>query len=191
MFFNFSTFQLFNSLALIALLSLPVYAFEDCVVSTNGKLSDIKIEQNDIIDVFPLYTIMNEKNTLIVHPLKEGKTRFCVLKNGKEIVVFNVGVTEENTVIDDVEGFDIFSVDIPPDFEPSAPLAGATHVENGSVDNSETTDLSCFSKSTSACNSQLSAPFAGEVSEQTKSGGQRGVVEQELPLDCPPIGGCN
>lgn len=93
---------------------LPAQAFEDCVVSTNGKLSDISIENNEIIDVYPLYTVMNEKNTLFVHPLKVGKTRFCVLKNAKEIVMFNVDVTEENTVIDDVDGFDILTIDAPP-----------------------------------------------------------------------------
>ncbi len=96
---------------------LPAQAFEDCVVSTDGKLSDISIEQNDIIDVYPLYTVMNEKNTLFVHPLKAGKTRFCVLKNNKEIVMFNVDVTEENTIIDDVDGFDILTIDTPPGTE--------------------------------------------------------------------------
>lgn len=67
---------------LLCLLILPAQAFEDCVISTDGKLTDISIEQNDIIDVYPIFTIMNEKNTLFVHPLKAGKTRFCVLKTG-------------------------------------------------------------------------------------------------------------
>lgn len=98
-------------------ISIPLssQAFEDCVVSTNGKLSDISIEDNSLVDVYPIFTIMNEKNTLYVHPLKTGKTRFCVLKNGKEIVMFNVEVNEDNTVIDEIEGFEIFSVDMPPE----------------------------------------------------------------------------
>lgn len=101
-------------LLILCISMLPAQAFEDCVVSTNGKLSDISIENNEIIDVYPLYTVMNEKNTLFVHPLKVEKTRFCVLKNAKEIVMFNVDVTEENTVIDDVDGFDILTIDAPP-----------------------------------------------------------------------------
>lgn len=101
-------------LLILCISVLPAQAFEDCVVSTDGKLSDISIEKNDIIDVYPIFTIMNEKNQLYVHPLKEGKTRFCVLKNGKEIVMFNVEVNEDNTVIDEVEGFEVFSVDTPP-----------------------------------------------------------------------------
>ena len=85
-------------LFLLCLIILPAQAFEDCVISTDGKLTDISIEQNDIIDVYPIFTIMNEKNTLFVHPLKAGKTRFCVLKNGKH-------------------GFEILGLDIPPEVE--------------------------------------------------------------------------
>ena len=87
-------------LFLLCLIILPAQAFEDCVISTDGKLTDISIEQNDIIDVYPIFTIMNEKNTLFVHPLKAGKTRFCVLKNGKQ-----------------VDGFEILGLDIPPEVE--------------------------------------------------------------------------
>lgn len=92
----------------------PAFAFEDCVITTNGRLSDISIEHNDIIDVYPLITIMNEKNTLIIHPLKAGKTRFCVLKNNKDKVMFNVNVTEEKTTVDEVDGFEILEIDTPP-----------------------------------------------------------------------------
>ena len=60
---------------------------------------------------------MNEKNTLFVHPLKAGKTRFCVLKNGKQKVMFNVEVTDETTTIGEVDGFEILGLDIPPEVE--------------------------------------------------------------------------
>ena len=56
---------------------------------------------------------MNDKNTLMVTPLKEGKTRVCFLKNNKEKVMFNIEVSEEKTLIDEVEGFDILSLDSP------------------------------------------------------------------------------
>ena len=44
--------------------SLGVFAYEDCIISTDGKMTDIKIQHNDIIDVFPLITIMNDKMSL-------------------------------------------------------------------------------------------------------------------------------
>ena len=102
---------------------LPAQGFQDCVISNDGKLSDIRIEQNDIIDVYPIFTILNEKNMLYVHPLKDGETKFCVLKNGKDIVMFNVKVNDDNTIIDEVDGFEIFSVDTPPGELTSNPVA--------------------------------------------------------------------
>lgn len=102
-------------LFLLSLIMLPAQAFQDCVITADGKLSDISIEQNDIIDVYPLFTVMNEKNTLFVHPLKEGKTRLCVLKNNKKIVMFNVEVKPDETIISEAEGFEILSIDPPPE----------------------------------------------------------------------------
>ncbi len=104
----------FLILFLIFILVSPVWAFEDCLVTTSGKLTDISIEDHTVINVCPLITIMNEKNTLLVQPLKEGQTRFCILKNGKDKVMFNVKVEQNKTTIDDVEGFDILSIDKPP-----------------------------------------------------------------------------
>lgn len=104
-------------LLLLSLIILPAQAFQDCVITSDGKLSDISIEQNDIIDVYPMFTIMNEKNTLFVHPLKEGKTRLCVLKNNKNIVMFDVEVKPDETIISDEEGFEVLSIDLPPEIQ--------------------------------------------------------------------------
>lgn len=100
---------------LIFLINLQVFAFEDCIITTKGKLTDISIEDNTLVDVYPLITIMNNKNTLFVKPLKEGKTRFCVLKNNKEIVIFNIDITSNKTVIQPVKGFEILTIDLPPE----------------------------------------------------------------------------
>ena len=101
---------------LIFLLSTStVFAFQDCIIESDGKLTDISIENNTIVDVYPIFTIMNERNTLYIHPLKEGQTRICVLKNGKQKVMFNVQITENETTIDDIEGFDILTIDEPPE----------------------------------------------------------------------------
>lgn len=89
-------------------------AYEACLISADGKLTDISIENNEIIDVCPIFTIMNEKNLLLVRPLKEGETRFCVLKNNKDKVMFSVKVEADKTTIDDVDGFDVLGIDEPP-----------------------------------------------------------------------------
>ncbi len=103
-------------LTLLIFQTSSCFAFEDGFISANKKLSDIKIEDNTVIDVFPLYTVMNEKNSLIVHPLKEGNTSFSVLKGGKDIVLFNVNVTEDETKISEADGFDVFQIDCPPNY---------------------------------------------------------------------------
>ena len=106
------------AIPLIFLLSTnTVFAFQDCIIESDGKLTDISIENNTIVDVCPIFTIMNEKNTLYVHPLKEGKTRICILKDGKQKILFNVEITENETKIDDVDGFDILTIDEPPEVE--------------------------------------------------------------------------
>ena len=89
-------------------------AFEDCIITTNGKLTNIKIEHNDVIDVYPLVTKSNEKNTLFVQPLKVGETKFTVIKNNKDKYLFDVKVTEAKTEINEIQGFDILTVDCPP-----------------------------------------------------------------------------
>ena len=91
------------------------FAYEACLITADGKLTDISIENNEIIDVCPIFTIMNEKNTLLVRPLKEGETRFCVLKNNKDKIMFAVKVEADKTTIDDVDGFDILGIDEPPE----------------------------------------------------------------------------
>ena len=96
------------------LLSAPALAFEDVIITNNAKLTNIKIENHDVIDVFPLVTIMNDKNTIIVHPLTEGESRFTVLKDGKKLAIFLVKVETEKTKIEPVEGFDILTIDYPP-----------------------------------------------------------------------------
>lgn len=101
-------------LALIFVSNLQTFAFEDFIITTQGRLTDISIEDNTIINVYPLITLMNDKNTLIVQPLKLGKTRFCVLKNNKDIVKFDVEVFANKTKISEIDGFDVLSVDTPP-----------------------------------------------------------------------------
>ena len=96
--------------------TLTVYAYEDCIVTSDGKLTDIRIEDNTVVDVYPLVTVMNDKKTIIVHPLKAGKTRFCALKNNKNIVMFIVEVSEFNTIVNAPDGFDVMKLD-PPDDE--------------------------------------------------------------------------
>ncbi len=107
--------KIFSIIAII-LTVLNANAYEDCIISSDDKLTDINVEGNGIINVFSLITIMNEKNTIIVHPLKAGQSSFDLLKGEKERIRFNVKVTEDSTYIAPVKGFEILTIDCPPDF---------------------------------------------------------------------------
>ena len=103
----------FLTILLIFLSVTSAFAFEDCIVVTDGKLTDISIEDNTIVDVYPQITIMNDKNTLFVHPLKAGQTRFCILKNNKNICMFNIIVNDIETIVNAPEGFEVLTLDSP------------------------------------------------------------------------------
>ena len=53
------------AILLIFLSNLQAFAFEEIIVSTDAKLTDIKIKDNSIVNVYPLVTILNEKKYII------------------------------------------------------------------------------------------------------------------------------
>ena len=113
------------SIFFIFFITLQVQAFEECIITTNGKLTNISVVDDSIIEINSLITIMNEKNTLMVLPLKVGKTKFTVVKNNKDKIIFNIKVLENKTIIDKVEGFEILALDIPMEgFELDEPPIG-------------------------------------------------------------------
>lgn len=106
-------------------ITLQVQAFEECMIMANGKLTDISIVDDAIVEINSLITIMNEKNILVVSPLKTGKTKVSVIKNNKDRIIFNIEVLENKTIIDKVEGFEILALDEPSEsFELDEPPVG-------------------------------------------------------------------
>ncbi len=103
-------------LLIMLITTLGAQAFEDCIITTDGKLTDINIENNQIVNVSPLVTIMNERDTIIIQPLQVGKTTFSVVKDAETKIVFDVEITPNETIIKNVEGFEIFQLDNPPEF---------------------------------------------------------------------------
>ena len=102
-------------IALILTSGLQTYAFEDFIVTTDHKIVSIETEHKTMLDVYPITTIMNKKNTIFFHPIKEGETKVH-LKNEKEKeFIFNIIVSSETASIENVEGFEIISIDNPPE----------------------------------------------------------------------------
>ena len=64
----------------------------DYLISTNHQINASSITNQDILVVEPFCTLFNEKNSLIIHPKREGKTQFILYMNdGKRI--FNVNIS--------------------------------------------------------------------------------------------------
>ena len=93
--------------------SLQAQALEDFIMSTDSKISDIKIKDTSVININPLTTILNEKNTLFITPIKIGETSFSLQKNNK-IFNFNVVVKDNETIISENDEFEIVSLDTHP-----------------------------------------------------------------------------
>jgi len=89
------------------------YAYEDCILSSDGKLGNIKVNNSSIADIYPVITISNEKNMFIIHPLKEGKTKISLLKNDKDSISFNMTVKEDETIAEEVDGIEVLALDEP------------------------------------------------------------------------------
>lgn len=94
---------------------LPVFGFEDCIINSDLKLTNIDIADKSMLEVSHLITIMNEKNTLMIHPLKIGKTSFSVLKDGQDKLSFQVEITEDKTIVSEQPGCEVLGLDTPPE----------------------------------------------------------------------------
>lgn len=95
--------------------TIPVFAFEDCVITSDTKITKIEVQDKNIVEISPLVTVMNERNTILVHPLKEGETTFKLFKNNNEKVVFNIKINNNQTIIEDKDGYEAFVLDNPPE----------------------------------------------------------------------------
>ena len=99
---------------LIAAMIMPVYAFEDCIIASDARMTDVRVKNPEILEVHTLVTVMNEKNTLVVHPLGVGSTHFSVMKDDR-LFDFRVDITEDETIVEEKDGFEVMALDSPPE----------------------------------------------------------------------------
>lgn len=104
----------FFAVTLMLFSTLQAQAFEEYILSTKSILSEIKIENQEILNIEPIVTIDNSKNTLFIIPLKEGKTSFSFVKDKKEKISFDVKIEGKKAFFSKIEGFDIVTFDEPP-----------------------------------------------------------------------------
>lgn len=92
----------------------------DYLITTDENITTTLVANPNIVTLNPFFTIFNEKNVVLVHPKKVGKTTFTIFI-GKNENVFNVTVISKKAAPDDrvIEKgcFEIMMLDSPPTFQ--------------------------------------------------------------------------
>jgi hypothetical protein len=97
---------------LILMLPLQTFAFEDYLILSDKPVSSITWSDDNILSAFPLLTIDNKKNSIVVRAKTEG---FAILtiETDKSNANIEVKVTKDKTILSAVEGFTYFVLDKP------------------------------------------------------------------------------
>jgi len=117
--------------ALILIQPLQTFAFEDCVITTTGKIKEIQVENDSILKTHPLVTIENKKNIIFINPLSVGETKIHITRDNDEKAILDVKITETETLISTEKNFETLSLDTPPEwFEIDTPPTNIEEKEN-------------------------------------------------------------
>lgn len=95
----------------ILLIQLQAQAFEDYIVLSDLPVKHAYSKDESVFSVEPFYTIDNKKNTLVLKSKSEGKTTL-VIENENADYSTEVTVTDKETIIQPMEGFSFFVLDI-------------------------------------------------------------------------------
>lgn len=99
--------------------SIELQMGNDYLITCDKNMSTSIVANPDILTISPFFTIFNEKNVLLIHTQKIGKTSFTIFI-GKNDTAFNVNIipqrsTPDNSTIEKGD-FEIMLLDAPPSF---------------------------------------------------------------------------
>ena len=110
----------------ILLTATPVCAFEDYMIISSAPVKSVAVQNQEILDAKPVFTIDNKKKVIIITPKSNGKTKINIdLFDKKETL--DIKIDTNKTTIKPHKGFNYFSVDIPPE-EYIIPLPPANEI---------------------------------------------------------------
>ena len=110
----------------ILLTAAPACAFEDYMIISNSPVKSVAVQNQEILDAKPVFTIDNKKKVIIITPKSNGKTKINIdLFDKKETL--DIKIDTNKTTIKPHKGFNYFSVDIPPE-EYIIPLPPANEI---------------------------------------------------------------
>lgn len=95
-------------------ISLNANALENYILLSDSEISEITAKQDGIIDVSNVVTLTEGTSIAVIKCLKEGRSEFQI-KNGDNVDNFTVNVTKNNAKISNNKGYQIVTLDCPPE----------------------------------------------------------------------------
>lgn len=108
---------LFSANICLANETLEIQMGNDYLITTDENVRTTFVSNPDIIALNPFFTIFNEKNVLLLHPEKIGKTCFTIFLDNTGVlfdVTVKPGKTQPDTKTQNRNVFEIMPLDAPP-----------------------------------------------------------------------------
>ena len=100
----------------IVLIPLQASAFEDYIITSDKAVKSVFSSDESIVSAVPVFTIDNNKETIIVKAKREGNAEITVRQNDRDVVV-KVRVTPEKTTFESGDDLVCFPLDRPDDLK--------------------------------------------------------------------------
>jgi len=101
----------------LLLFSNAANAMDNYLLLSDGEISEITTKKDGIIEVSNVVTLTEGNSVAIIKCLKEGHSDFQV-KNGNKVNNFTVNITKKNAKISNNNGYQIVTLDLPPELPP-------------------------------------------------------------------------
>ena len=95
------------------ILQLQANAYQDYIIFSDNPVSSAVIEDSNIAEVYPLQTIDNKKENILLKAKKDGKTNIIITTSQGERRI-EVNVKSDKVNFNDLNGFNAEACDIPP-----------------------------------------------------------------------------
>lgn len=103
-----------------ALESFKIHLGKNYLLSTQNIVETIAVSDSEIVNVSPFFTIFNEKNIILMQPLKTGKSNLTFFTDKGDIkfeVIVKIADPKEELPELQNENFELLLLDSPPVIE--------------------------------------------------------------------------
>ncbi len=100
-----------------ALESFEIHLGKNYILSTQSIVESLAVSDSEIINVSPFFTIFNEKNVILVQPLKIGKSNLTIFTDKGDVkfeIAVKPSVEHEELPLIENEIFELLLLDSPP-----------------------------------------------------------------------------